>query len=313
MHVAVVGVGNVGRSIAYRLLLSNIPEELSLVDTKEGLARAIGEEFKHAASGIGVNTVINCFDHDEDLSGADIIVISAGYPRPQGIRISRRDLLGKNADIIKLLAEVLPSRNPGAKYVIVTNPVDANAMLFKRISKAEFVISTGDHLETLRFRSRLSEVLQLPRKYVSGYVGGEHGEEAVPLWSTVVVEGKPLKEYLQEKNVTLNKGEVENYIKEVPEVIIDYAGATRYGPAEAFTALIRAIALNENKVFSIATPLKIPGVASEVFVSVPTILGSEIRDRLLHWLSEEEMRRVARAANAVYRTYSEAVRLLGLE
>ncbi len=313
MHLAVVGVGNVGRSIAFRILSTGLPEELSLVDIKPGLARALAEELKHAASGMRINTQINWFDKDEGLSGADIVFISAGFPRPQNIRVSRRELLVKNSSIIKDLAEVLPRKNHGAKYIIVTNPVDAMAMLFKKISKESFVLSTGNHLETLRFRARLSEALGVPRKYVSGYVGGEHGEKAAILWSTVRVYGRSLQEFLNESGKSLNKELIEDYMKEIPEEIIDHLGATRFGPAAAFTEIAEAVALDLNKVLSISTPTRLDGIPEEVFVSAPTILGSEIRDKLLHWLKPEEIERIKEAGKEVYMTYLKALNTLGLE
>ncbi|MCD6323782.1 MAG: hypothetical protein J7L55_01570 [Desulfurococcales archaeon] len=312
MHIAVVGVGNVGRSTAFRILTTGLPEELTLVDTKPGLAHAIAEEFKHAAAGMGLSAEINWYEKDEELSGVDIVVITAGFPRPQDVRISRRELMRQNAGIIKELAEILPPRNPSAKYVVVTNPVDANAMLFRKLSRAPFVIGTGNHLETLRFRAKLAEVLGIPRKYVSGYVGGEHGEEATILWSTASVLGKPLSEYLKGREAPFRAEDVEAYIKEVPELVIDYSGATRFGPAEAFTEIIKSIALDENRVFSVATPVKLEGFKEETYVNVPTVIGMEIRDRMLHWLSPDELRRIKRAAEAIRKTYENALEMLGL-
>jgi malate dehydrogenase len=158
LHIAVVGTGNVGRTTAFYLLARGLADELSLVDIKPGLARAVAEEFKHASSGLRIETAINWFDRDEDLSGADLIIISAGYPRLPGQKISRRDLAGKNAEIIKFLAEVLPPNNPGARYVVVTNPVDAMATLFKRVSGAGFVISTGTHLEKVLLKCKIQKL-----------------------------------------------------------------------------------------------------------------------------------------------------------
>jgi malate dehydrogenase len=85
--------------------------------------------------------------------------------------------------------------NKGAKYVVITNPVDVMTMVCKKYSKADFVRSTGTNLESLRFRSKLAEVLAVPRSKVQGWVGGEHGEEAALLWSTVKIDGFPLEKY----------------------------------------------------------------------------------------------------------------------
>jgi len=312
MHIAVIGVGNVGSATAFSILRTCIASELSVVDIKPGLAKAVAEELCHANSYFKCDTVTNYLERDEDLSGADIVIVSAGYPRQPGTKISRRELVGKNAKIIKYIAEVVPPNNRGAKYVIVTNPVDAMAMLFKKVSREEFVISTGTSLETLRFKSILARMLNIPIKEVSGFVGGEHGKEAIILWSTVRIEGIGLIEYLKSKNMDLDKKSIEEYMKTVSLSIINASGATRYGPAAAFTEIVKAIALDENKVLSIASPLKIQDLGEEVFVSIPTIVGRVLGPRLLNWLNEDELRGIRRAAKAIYDTYRKALEILGL-
>jgi len=313
MHVAVIGTGNVGRSIAFSILASGVADELTLVDTKPGLARAVGEELRHAAAAFRLDTRVEWFERDEDVSGADIVIVSAGYPRLPGQRISRRDLAGKNAEIIKYVAEVVPPHNRGARYVIVTNPVDAMATLFRRVSRESFIISTGDSLETQRFRAKLAADLGVPVTSVTAYVGGEHGENAVMLWSTVAIDGTPLDEWLQSSGKTLDRGGVEAYVKSVSRYIIEYAGATRFGPAATFTEIVKSIALDERRVISIATPRKFPSVPEEVFVSVPTVVGRSLGPDLMDRLTEGEVRGLEEAAEAIYRTYLNALKAVGLE
>ncbi|RLG78942.1 MAG: malate dehydrogenase [Thermoprotei archaeon] len=313
MHIGVIGVGNVGRSTAFSILLSRIADELSLVDIKPGLAYAIAEEFKHAAAGYRIDTEINWFERDEELSGADIVIVTAGTPRTPGVRISRRELAAKNAKIVKYIAEVVPPNNRGAKYVIVTNPVDAMASLFKLVSKEDFVISTGNHLETLRFRARISELLKAKPKEVAGFVGGEHGKQAHILWSTVRISGHDPEIYAKQKGINFSKEAVESYMKEAPEKIIDYAGATRFGPAAAFTEILRSIAWNENKVLSIATPRKFPNIHGWVHVSVPTIVGRVLGRSLYEELTEEEKNKIHIAAQAIFETFCRAVKTLQID
>ena len=310
VHIGIIGTGNVGSATAFSILKSCLATELSLVDIKPGLAKAVAEELKHANSSIKCDVAINHFERDEDLSNADIIIISAGYPRQPGIRMSRRELARKNAEIIKYIAEVVPSRNPGAKYIVVTNPVDAMATLFRKVSRADFVISTGTHLETLRFRAKLAELLGVSVKEVSGFVGGEHGEAAVILWSTVRINGMDLNTYLRMKSKSMNKAEVENYVKEIAEFIIDASGATRYGPAAAFTDIVKAIVYDENIVLSIATPHRFNDIGEEVFISVPTVVGNSIGPKLINILSKDELRSLHEAARAVYSTYKRSIKEL---
>ena len=312
MHIAVVGTGNVGRVTAYTIMCEGLADELSLVDIKPRLAPLLAEELKHAAASMRLDVKIYGYERDEDLSGADIVVVSAGYPRPPGVRMSRRELIAKNAGIIKYVAEVVPPRNPGAKYVIVTNPVDAMATLFKRVSRAGFVVSTGNHLETLRFRARLAEALNVPYREVWGFVGGEHGENAVILWSTTHVSGTPVDEYVRERGLKLDKTSIEGYVKKVSEGIIDVLGATRFGPAAAFRDIVRAIARNEGVVLSIATPSRFKGIPEEVFVSVPTVVGRSLGPKLYSVLVEEELEGLRKAAKSIYDTYRKGIELLNL-
>ncbi len=312
MHIAIIGTGNVGRATAYTVLYEGLADELSLVDIKPGLARAFAEELKHAAAGLRLDVEINAYERDEDLHGADLVVVCAGHPRKPGERITRRELTKYNAEIIKYIAEVVPPNNPGARYVIVTNPVDAMATLFKKISKAEFVISTGTHLETLRFRSKLASELRVPVSKVDGYVGGEHGQCAVILWSTVRVFGTGIDEYLKLRELSLSKESVEAYMKKVSEEIIDALGATRYGPAAAFRDIIKSIVLNLGMILSVATPYKAEGVPEEVLVSRPTRVSMTLGPTYDDVLSDEERAKMNEAAIAVYETYKRALELLGV-
>ena len=312
MHIAVVGTGNVGRTIAYTLLYEGLCDELSLVDIKPGLADALADELKHAAAGLRRDVRIYAYERDEDLHSADLIIVSAGFPRPPGVEMSRRDLFRKNAEIIKYIAEVVPPNNPGARYVIVTNPVDAMATLFRRISKASFVISTGTHLETLRFRARLAEVLNVPVSKVDGFVGGEHGEEAIILWSTVRVFGIPINEYVKTYCLSLDKDSIESYVRRISVKIINALGATRFGPAVAFRDIVKAIVNNLDTVLSIAIPLKFNDIPEEVMVSVPTKVGMDLGPTLYKYLNQEEREGIVRAAKAIYKTYVGSLKYLGL-
>ncbi len=312
MHIAVIGTGNVGRATAYTILYEGLADELSLVDIKPGLAPAFAEELKHAAAGLRLDVEINAYERDEDLHGADLIVICAGHPRKPGERITRRDLTKYNAEIIKHIAEVVPPNNPGARYVVVTNPVDAMATLFKKVSKVGFVISTGTHLETLRFRAKLASELKVPVSKVDGYVGGEHGQCAAILWSTVSVYGVGLNEYVKQRNIPLNKDAVEAYMKKVSERIIDALGATRYGPAVAFRDIVKSIVLNLGMVLSVAIPYRAEGIPEEVLVSRPTRVGMMLGPTYEEMLSDEEKRKLDEAAKAIYETYRRALELIGM-
>ncbi|MGQ9506345.1 MAG: malate dehydrogenase [Candidatus Bathycorpusculaceae bacterium] len=307
MHIAQIGTGRVGRPTAYTIMCTELADTITVCDTKPGLAAAFAEELKHVTASLGLNVEINACEKDDEVAGADIILISAGEPRIPGIKMSRRDLAVQNAKIVKYIAEATSSRNPGAKYIVITNPVDAMAMVCKKYSKAEFVISTGTNLESLRFRSKLAATLEVPVSKVQGWVGGEHGEAAVILWSTTKVDDLPVDEYVKPKNKILRKDEIESYMKTISKFVIDNIGGTEYGPAASFRDIVRGIVKNTREIVSVATPMKFEGIPEPVFVGTPIKLGHSIGPSLYDTLSSEEKNGIAEAAKAIYQTYQAAI------
>lgn len=212
--------------------------------------------------------------------------------------MSRRDLFVDNAKIMIDFANKLSPRNPGALYIMVTNPVDMMASVFMRFSK-QYTISTGDQVETMRLRSYIAKRLKVPVNRVTGYVGGEHGEDAVVLWSTVKVNGKPFEEVAK----GLSKEEVENYVKSIPGEIIRVMGGTTWGPGTIIKDIVRSIVLNEGRVMSIATPRVYEGEI--VHISVPIVVGADIGPSLEAALPEADRQRLNKAVEDFYRVYKE--------
>lgn len=310
VHIAIVGNGRIGRPTAYSLLNERLADEISLVDIKPGLSWAFGEELKHAAASLGYDVEINTYEEDGDVSGADMIVVCAGKPRMPGVQISRRDLVAENAEIIKYIAEVMPQRNHGTKFVIVTNPVDAMATLFKRVSKVNFVIGTGDHPDTLRFRAKLAMDLGVPVSAIKGFIGGEHGSAAYGLWSTVKIKGIPLDEYLKATKKTLDKAAVIDYVRTISKKIVDIVGATEFGPAMAFRDIIRSIIQDRGEVYSVAISTKLSGLPETVNVNIPTHISQRFGPSLWNDLTADEQGNIIEAAKAIYENYVIGVKAL---
>ena len=307
MHIAQIGTGRVGRPTAYTIMCAELADTITVCDTKPGLAKAFAEELRHVTASLRLDVDIIEYERDEDVTGADIILVSAGKPRTPGVQMSRRGLAVQNGQIVKYVAETTAPNNPGAKYVVITNPVDAMAMVCKKYSKAEYVISTGTNLESLRFRSGLARALKVPMSTVEGYVGGEHGKGATILWSTAKVNGIPLKEYVKSTRKTVNEAEIDSYVKSVSKVIIDNIGGTEFGPAASFRDIVRAIVKNNNELLPVATPMKFSGLSEPVFVSVPRRLGNSIGSSTYNILSTKEKTEIADAAEAIYQTYKTTI------
>jgi len=312
LHIAQIGIGRVGRPTAYTIMCAELAETITVCDTKPGLAMAFAEELRHVTASLKIDVEIIGCERDEDVAGADIILVSAGKPRTPGVKMSRRDLAVQNGEIVKYIAETTAPNNPAAKYIVITNPVDAMAMVCKKYSRAKFVISTGTNLESLRFRSGLAKALEVPASAVEGWVGGEHGKGAVILWSTTKVSGLPLNKYVRLNDKTLIKDEIDLYVKSVSKVIIDNIGGTEYGPAASFRDIVRAVVRDTNEVFPVAAPIKFEELPEPVFVSVPLQLGNSIGSSIYNNLSAEEKREIIDAAKAIYQTYETANKTIEL-
>lgn len=311
VHIAVVGNGRIGRPTAYTLLNDGLTDEISLVDVKPGLSWAFGEELKHVAASLRNDVKINTYEEDGDVSGADLVVVCPGKPRIPGVQMDRRELVGANAEIVNYVAEVMPPRNLKAKWVIVTNPVDAMATLFKKVSEAEFVIGTGDHPDTLRCRAKIASELGVPVSKVDGFVGGEHGSAAYPLWSTVRVEGIPLMRYLDETGKSLDREDVVEYVRGVSKKVLDIVGGTEVGPAAGFRDIIRSIIQDRGEIYSIADSTLLPRLIEPVNVNIPTRVGNRIGPNIWDELAEEEQSNIIDAAKAIHNNYIVGLKAVG--
>lgn len=310
-HIAVVGNGRIGRPTAYTIFNERLADEFSLVDVKPGQAWAFGEELRHVAASLRYDVEINTYEEDEGITGADLVVVCPGKPRIPGVQMDRRELVGANAEIINFIAEVMPANNPDARWVIVTNPVDAMATLFKKVSGADFVIGTGDHPDTLRMRTKISMELEVPVSKVDGFVGGEHGSSAFPLWSTIKVDGKPLDEYLTETGKELDREAVVSYVRGVSKKIVDIIGGTEVGPAAGFRDIVRSILEDRGEVYSISQSLEMPGLPEPININVPTKVGKTIGPNIWDDLPRNERAYIIEASQAIYANYQTGLKAVG--
>jgi malate dehydrogenase len=305
VHVAIMGTGRVGGEVAFTLIFERYVTELSLVDVAPGTADMTKEEMYHAIANHGFDVKINAYTKSDQVHDADLIVIPAGFPRTPDM--SRRDLATKNASVIKEIVENSVDNNPKAWYFVITNPVDAMTTLANKVAGGKRpVIGTGTNLETSRFRTILSRALGVPMGRVEAFVGGEHGEAAVPLWSTVKIDGLALDEYLKKTKKTLDRASCENYVKEVSREVIRVLGGTRHGPAGSFIEIIRGIMLNTGRVMSYARLRKFETTPEPVYVTVPARIAKSLGPDIWDLLTEQEKKSIKDAAGAIYKTYSEA-------
>ena len=305
VHVAVMGTGRVGGEVAFTLVFERYVTELSLVDSSPGVAGMVKEEMHHAIGNHGFDVKINAYTDSSQVSDADLIVVTAGFPRTP--EMSRRGLAAKNAGAVRQVVEHSLEKNPKAWYFVITNPVDAMTTLANKAAQGKRqVIGTGTNLETSRFRTILSRKLDVPIGLIEAFVGGEHGEAAAALWSTVKINGASLDEYLKKSGKTLDKASCENYVKEVSREIIRVLGGTRHGPAGSFVEIIRGVMLNTGRVMSYGRLRKFDNTPEPVYVTVPARISRSLGPDIWDLLTEPEKSAIRDAAGAIYKTYCEA-------
>jgi malate dehydrogenase len=305
VHIAVVGSGRVGGEVAFSLVFERYVTGLTLADTGPNVAEMTKEELYHAATSHGFDIKISACQSSKKIQNADLIVIAAGFPRTA--EMSRRDLATKNAEIVIEIMKNTIDDNPKAWYFVITNPVDAMTTLANKIAgDREQVIGTGTNLETSRFRAVLSRELDVPVGLVEAYVGGEHGEAAVPLWSTVKIDGLPLVEYCSQTKKKLDNAKCENYVREVRREIIRMLGGTRYGSAGSFIEIIRGIILNTDRIVSYSRLKKFETTPEPVHVTVPARIARPLGPDLWGSLTDLERNAIKKSAGIIYKTYREA-------
>lgn len=304
-HVAVVGVGRVGSALAYTLAFKKWVTKLTLVDIRLEIAEMTKEEIYHGLAFHGLDLEIDAFSNASEIKNPDLIVVSAGVPRAPGM--SRRDLATKNAAIVREIVSNAKSTNPNARFFVITNPVDAMSTLAEQIVGRRNVVGTGTCLETARFKTIISRELGVGIGDVEGFVGGEHGEACVPLWSTVKVCGETLESYLDRNGKKLDRKKCEEYIKNVSMKVIEATGGTRWGPAGAFVEIIEGLLLNTGRIMPFSTSEEIPGVEIPVHVTVPGKIGFGKEIDLWDMLSEEEKGKIIEAGKEIYQTYLKAI------
>ena len=150
LHIVQIGTERVGRPTAYTIMCSKLTDKLTVCDVKPALAATFAEELKHVTASIGLDVELDSCSKNEDIVRADIINLSM---RAEDTRrkMTPRDLAVQNAKIIKQVSEATISKNRGAKYIVITNPVDAMTIVCKKYTRAD-CYQHRNNLESLRFR-----------------------------------------------------------------------------------------------------------------------------------------------------------------
>jgi malate dehydrogenase len=297
MKVTVVGSGFVGQTTAMRILEKGLAEVV-LIDIIEGKPQGLALDLKEAAPVEGYEPLITGTNDYADTAGSDIVVITAGFPRQPGM--SRMDLLGKNAGIMKSVVDQVVPGSPEAILIVVSNPLDEMTFLASQLSgfPKERVFGMAGVLDSARLRYFIAEELGVSTSVVEAMTLGSHGDAMIALPRHATVNGRPLPELVDEATLERLFQRTRDGGAEIVGLL--KSGSAYYAPSASVTAMVGAIAEDSKMVLPVCAWLSGQYGISDVYVGVPARLGRSGVEGVEELdLNEDELTRLREAAEGI--------------
>lgn len=299
MKVTIVGAGSVGASCAEYIAIKNFASEVVLVDIKENYAEGKAMDLMQTASLLGFDTRITGSTNDySKTAGSDIAVITSGIPRKPGM--TREELIGINADIVKSVASSLIEHSPDVTIIVVSNPMDTMTYLVHKSTDLpkNKIIGMGGALDSARFKYRISEALECPASDVEGMVIGGHSDTGmVPLTRLAVRNSVPLSRLLPKERIQ----QIEEDTKVGGATLTKMLGTSAwYAPGAAVSSIVQAIACDQKKMFPCSVMLDGEYGLDDICIGAPVILGSGGVERVVEIdLDDQEREKLQASAEGV--------------
>ena len=274
MKVTIVGAGNVGASCAEYIAQKEIASKVVLLDIKEGFAEGKALDLFQTATTLGFNTSIKGVTNDYSAtSGSDVVVITSGVPRKPGM--TREELIGINAGIVKKVSESILINSPNAIIVVVSNPMDTMTYLALKSTglPKNRIIGMGGALDSSRFKTYLSLALDKPVNDIQGMVIGGHGDTTmIPLTRLASYNGGPVSQYL----------DAEILQKVAADTMVGGATLTKllgtsawYAPGASVAFLVDSILNDYKRMIPCSVLLEGEYGLTDICIGVPCIIGSD--------------------------------------
>ena len=300
--VTVIGAGNVGATCANVLVTNQVADEVVLLDIKAGVSEGKAMDIMQTASILGINTRLKGVTNDYAMTeGSDVVVITSGIPRKPGM--TREELIGVNAGIVKSVMDNVLKHSPNAIIICVSNPMDTMTYLIHKTSglPKNRIIGMGGALDSARFRYFLSLALGVNITEVEGIVIGGHGDTTmIPLVRYAAHRGLPATELLDKE--TLDKVAADTMVGGA--TLTKLLGTSAwYAPGAAAAQLVEAILHDEKKMISCSAMLDGEYGQSDICIGVPCVLGRNGIEKVVEFkLNDEEKALFAKSAEAVRKT-----------
>lgn len=302
MKVTVVGAGAVGASCAEYIAIKDFADEVVLLDVKEGLAEGKAMDLMQTSSLNGFDSTITGTTGDySKTAGSDIAVITSGIPRKPGM--TREELIGINAGIVKEVSENLIKYSPNVILIVVSNPMDTMTYLAVKSTglPKNRIIGMGGALDSARFKYRLAEAMNCPTSEIAGMVIGGHSDTGmVPLIEKATRNSVPVSEFLDAEK----QQEVVEATKVGGATLTKLLGTSAwYAPGAAVSEMVKAIALDSKKMFPCSCYLEGEYGLNDICIGVPAVIGKNGIEEILEIsLSDAEKEKMKTSAEAVRKT-----------
>jgi malate dehydrogenase len=302
MKITIVGAGAVGASCAEYIAIKDFASEVVILDIKEGFAEGKAMDLMQTASLNGFDTKIVGVSNDySKTAGSDIVVITSGIPRKPGM--TREELIGINAGIVKSVSSNLIEHSPNAIIIVVSNPMDTMTYLVHKTSglPKHRIIGMGGALDSARFKYRLAEALEAPISDVDGMVIGGHSDVGmVPLTRMATRNSVPVSKFISEERLN----QVMEDTKVGGGTLTKLLGTSAwYAPGAAVSGLVQAIACDQKKMFPCSILLEGEYGLNDICIGVPVILGRNGIESVVELdLTDAEKEHMSRSAEGVRKT-----------
>ena len=299
MKVTIVGAGNVGATCADVISYRGIASEVVLLDIKEGFAEGKALDIMQCATNTGFNTKVSGVTNDySKTAGSDVVVITSGIPRKPGM--TREELIGINAGIVKTVAENVLKYSPDTIIVVVSNPMDTMTYLALKSTglPKNRIIGMGGALDSSRFRTYLSLALDKPANDISAMVIGGHGDTTmIPLTRLASYNGIPVSQFLSEEE--LQKVAADTMVGGA--TLTGLLGTSAwYAPGASVAFLVDSILNDQKKMIACSVFVEGEYGQNDICIGVPCIIGKNgVEEILSIELNDSEKELFAKSADAV--------------
>jgi malate dehydrogenase len=299
MKVTIVGAGNVGSTCAEVIATQSIASEVVLLDIKEGFAEGKALDMMQTSTTIGFGTkIIGTTGDYSKTSDSDVVVITSGIPRKPGM--TREELIGINAGIVKTVSENVLKHSPDTIIVVVSNPMDTMTYLALKSTglPKNRVIGMGGALDSSRFKTYLSKALDRPANDIHGMVIGGHGDTTmIPLTRLATYNGLPISDLISE----------EELVNVASSTMVGGATLTKllgtsawYAPGASVAFLVKSILNDEKRIIPCSVLLDGEYNQDDICIGVPCIIGKNGCEKIINLnLNDQEMIKFADSASAV--------------